>query len=238
MNWADDPEHKAKDVAAVWRAIYDQVEACMSAVTDVRQNEENPCKLEKSIDEGAWAEFANLQLCPPRIRRNEGRIQFWDGNEWIDLPDQGDERFEGDYDPPFPDPPPGETGNCLAAENITALLQQQVTEWSTALNAGAIALGIVTIITGVLSAFFIPWLTVAILGFATTLIGIGATGLDEAFTSEVYDRFKCIINCNASSDGSITVAQYDDIIEEVQAESGTAWDLIEVAELLRKCWAE
>jgi len=228
MNWQDDTEHTAKDVAAVWRTIYEEVEACIMAVTDVRQNEELPCILEKQIDEGEYVEFANLQLCPPRIRTNEGKLQWWDGTQWVDVPGEGDERFEGEYDPPFPDPPTGETGNCLAAENLTALLQQQVTEWSTALNAGAIALGIVTIITGVLTAFFIPWATVAVLGFATTLIGLGASGIDAAFTSTVYDRFKCIINCHAASDGSITVAEYDEIIEEIQAESGVAWDLIEV----------
>lgn len=227
VNWADDPEHTAKDVANVWKQIYDEVEACLMAVTDVRQNEESPCILEKQIDGGDYVEFANLQLCPPRLRTNEGRMQFWDGTQWLDLPGEGDERYDGEAEPPWPDPPVGELGNCLAAENLTALLAQQVGEWSTALTAGAIALGIVTIITGVLSAFFIPWATVAILGFATTLVGMGATGIDETFTEAVYERFKCIIYCRASSDGSITLEQYEAIIDDIQAESGTAWDLIE-----------
>lgn len=228
-SWQKDGTTNARDCANTWRAALDAGwEACQVALTDVRQNEESPCILEKQVDGGAWEEFADLQLCPPRLRRNEGRIQWFDGEGWVDLPEQGDEKEDGTYDPPFPDPPPGEEGNCLAAENLTALLQSQVNEWETALTAGAIALGIVTIITGVLSAFFIPYATPAILGFATTLVGLGASGISSAFTSEVYETFKCIIYCNSEPDGSITTSQYDDIIAEIQDESGTAWDLIEI----------
>lgn len=227
VNWQDDPDHKAKDVANVWREIYDEVDACLMAVTDVRQNDETPCILEKKIDDGDWEEFANLQLCPPRIRRLNGVLQFFDGGTWIPLPEgDGDDPMDGVLEPQWTTPPTGQTGNCLAAENITALLQSQVLEWSAALTAGAIALGIATIITGVLSAFFIPPATPAILSFGTVLIGIGASGLESAFTTEVYDRFKCIVNCHAESDGSITVDDYDAIIADIEAETGTAWELI------------
>jgi hypothetical protein len=233
-NWQRTDDKRGKAVAERWRLIFWEVmnggglEGCATMLTDVRQNETDPCKLEKQIDEGAYIEFADLQKCPPRMRMNEGRMQWFDGENWVDLPGQGEESEDGTAPPPFPDPPPGEEGNCLAAENLTALLQSQVNEWITALTAGAIALGIVTIITGVLSAFFIPYATPAILGFATTLLGIGYEALETAFTSEVYDRFKCIIYCNASPDGSITLDQYEDIQSEVDAETGTAWDLISV----------
>lgn len=228
-SWQKDGTTNARDAANAWKeALLTGIEACMSAVTDVRQNEETPCILEKQIDGGAWVEFADLQLCQPRIRKRGGTIQWFDGTNWVDMPDDGDDPMDGTIDPQWTDPPAGETGNCLAAENITALLQQQVTEWASALTAGAIALGIVTIITGVLTAFFVPFATPAILGFATTIIGIGASGLSSAFTTEVYDRFKCIVYLNAETDGSITVADYESIIDDVQSESGTAWDLIEV----------
>lgn len=224
--WQDDPDHKAKDVAAVWRSIVDDVEACIVALTDVRQNEENPCELEKQVDGGEWEQFANLQLCPPRIRSNEGKLQFFDGTNWIDLPGEGDEKFDGEADPPWPDPPPGEDGNCLAAENLVALLAQQVGEWENGLEAGVIAMAIVTGITGILTAFFIPFLTPAILAFATSLIALGAAGLTAAFTEEVYDTFKCIIACNANADGSITLDQYNNILDEIDLQSGDAWPFI------------
>jgi len=233
FNWESTTDKRATLVATRWRQmfweaheIYGQGGDC-PVPFDVRQNDENACSLEKTEDGETWIEFADLQLCPPHIRRNEGKLQWWNGTSWVDLPEQGDEKFDGEADPPFPDPPPGEDGACLAAENLTALLTQQVVDWTAALTAGAIALGIVTIITGVLSAFFIPFATPAILGFATTIIGIGATGLENAFTEEVYDRFKCILNCHVSSDGAWTTEEYNDALDEIEAETGVAWDLIE-----------
>ena len=41
---------------------------------DVRQNDEAPCTLEKTADGETWEPWANLQLCPPKIKAVAGRL--------------------------------------------------------------------------------------------------------------------------------------------------------------------
>jgi hypothetical protein len=57
------------------------------------------------------------------------------------------------------------------------------------------------------------------------------TGHDDfvaAFTSTVWDDFKCILYCNSSSDGSYSQGEFDEILSEVQAKTGLAWDFFEL----------
>jgi len=228
--WQDDPDHTAKDVALVWRSIVDEVDNCLMAVTDVRQNEESPCILEKQIDGGGYVEFADLQKCPPILRRNGSLIQgSTDGGLTFFTFPEANETIEGTDEPAWPDPPPGETGNCLAAENITAMLAQEVSEWINTLNAGALALGIITVVMGALAIVItLGTATPAIVGIATVIVGTGASGLSTAFTEAVYDQFKCMISCRISSDGSVNVEQFNNILSDVDDQTGTAWTLIEL----------
>jgi len=80
--------------------------ACEGGMFDVRQNTETPCKLEKSTDGGAtWVEFADLQKCPPRLRRNPetGEIEYTvDGETWEPI-ETGPYTGE-DAPPSFPEP--------------------------------------------------------------------------------------------------------------------------------------
>lgn len=76
--WGDDSSHTALQVAAVWDAIYDKLQAglCdsssgLSAGADegveqmIRQNPTNPCLLETSINGTDWCAFADLSKCVP-----------------------------------------------------------------------------------------------------------------------------------------------------------------------------
>lgn len=228
ISWQDDPEHKAKEVGEVLAPLIADMETCEENMLDVRQNPTLPCILEKRPGSGDWEQFANLQLCPPKMRLSDGHLQWWDGSQWVDQPGSGDERFDGETTPPWPAPPAGETGNCLTAENVSALLKTQVDQWIELLAISAAVMTFVLVITGILTAFFIPPATPAIIGFIDILIGLGEAGLSGAFTSDVYDRFKCIISCHSQDDGSITTDDYEAIVNDVQHESGTAWDIIEI----------
>lgn len=69
------------------------VDVCEEPQLQVRQNPALPCKLEYSADAGVtWIEFADLQLCPPLIRKTaQGQIEiFYDngtGFGWYEVDD-------------------------------------------------------------------------------------------------------------------------------------------------------
>jgi len=75
-NWARDSAHTARDVAAVWLEIFNNLERCISAAPGVgfagaggddelmlRQNPDNPCELQNSVDGVTWCTWADLSLC-------------------------------------------------------------------------------------------------------------------------------------------------------------------------------
>lgn len=73
--WSDDTAHTAREVALVWRDVYNNMKSCAdilprgSAGADegveqlIRQNPDNPCLLETSINGTDWCAFADLSLC-------------------------------------------------------------------------------------------------------------------------------------------------------------------------------
>jgi len=74
-SWADDPAHTAKLVAAVWMDIFDNLKRCPPPPSIggadegveqlIRQNPDNPCLLETSINGTDWCVFADLSKCAP-----------------------------------------------------------------------------------------------------------------------------------------------------------------------------
>lgn len=75
--WGNDTAHTARDVAAVWRKIFDalhrdncecstpQAGADEGVEQMIRQNPTNPCLLETSINGTDWCVFADLSKCVP-----------------------------------------------------------------------------------------------------------------------------------------------------------------------------
>lgn len=73
--WADDPTHKARLVALVWREIVENLQQCQSSPPSIsigadtgvefmiRQNPDNPCILESSLDGITWCQWADLSKC-------------------------------------------------------------------------------------------------------------------------------------------------------------------------------
>jgi hypothetical protein len=228
-NWANDSAHTAKDVAAVWDEIYQEVSDCIMGLMDVRQNTELPCKLEKTEDGETWEEFADLQLCPPRLRQSKGKLQWFDGSAWVDLPNGGDERYDGEATPQWTDPPEGESGACLAAENIVASYVTMLTQVKSGLEAVLTITGIVDIVAGYIGTqtLFPPALFTLNISIAVgSLAALGIGAIDEFLDSDDIDTLKCIINCNASSDGAFTADEFETIQDEVDEQISEAQKLV------------
>jgi len=223
--WQDDPDHKAKDVALVWRAIVDDLiqQDCEAAVFDVRQNTEEPCELDKSSDGGAtWAPFADLTLCPPLLRYDGGILQIRRGGTWVPADGGGgyDERYDGTYDPPWPSGsvPPGQSGNCLAAENIVSFLETSLTQVKQGLDIGtpvSTSMGIVAGTIGFLGLISAGVFAAVGLIIAGLLAALGSAGINDILTDGTLDTLKCILFCHLELDGSCTAAEFNDIYDQV-----------------------
>jgi len=214
--WADDASHTAKDVALVWRAVIDEMDDCSMFLQDVRQDTpDDPCILEKKIGD-EWTPFANLQLCPPRIRTSQGQTQWWDGTSWQPLPGGGDEREDGGSEPPWPTPPSGESGNCLAGENIAAVFDTTMEQLRAGVIAGEAGLVLAVTVTGILS-IFIPGALFAVIAnsIGLAIAAGGLTLLDDCVDTSNLDALKCAVFCHAESDGSITSSEFNAIYAEL-----------------------
>jgi len=86
--WGDDAAHTALEVGAVWREIFDRLIAgnCIipakpgSAGADgddfmIRQNPDNPCLLESSLDGVEWCVFADISKCVTSSQPGAGSPQ-------------------------------------------------------------------------------------------------------------------------------------------------------------------
>lgn len=211
-NWGNDTAHTAKDVAAVWRAIIDTMDwGC--TMFDVRQNEDLPCHLDKSIDGGTtWEQWADLQKCPPKIRTNKGALQFWDGAAWVALPGSGDERQDGTYTPPWPTGtvPSGQSAQCLSAENILSVYSTTLTKMRADIAAAKLAVEVSAGITFMLGVFIEPALISTIaLALAGLALSAGTSVLDTLLGSTPLDKIRCNLFLHAGADGSFTASAYN-----------------------------
>lgn len=191
----------------------DPPEGTLDTTLDVRQSTELPCVLEKqALPDGDWVQFANLQLCAPRIRMSRGIMEFYDGSTWQTLEDGGDERQDGESDPQWETPPEGESGNCLAAENITAVFATTMEQTRAGLIAGQAALVVTVTVTGIMSVFM-PAAIISVFAnsIALALVSGGITFLDSIVDTDNANALKCAIFCYANGDGSVTASQFNKI---------------------------
>lgn len=178
---------------------------------DIRQDPERMCIIQKTVDGETWVDAVDMTKCPVRVRINRGIVQWYDPvtDGWQDT-DGGDEREDGDAPPPWPDPPVGENGDCLAAENIAAVYQTGLTEIHAGLVLGRDVVAITAGLTGIMGVF-IPAAIVSTVALAMTSIAVqaGVTAV-EAMLTHVQD-LKCSVYCNIQPDGSVTAENFTQI---------------------------
>lgn len=77
-SWANDESHTAREVSAVWFSIFNNLKKCGNDAETgfagagggdddpmIRQNPDNPCELQNSVDGVTWCTWADLSLCVP-----------------------------------------------------------------------------------------------------------------------------------------------------------------------------
>lgn len=215
-NWEKDNQGSAKRVADKFKDILIESLSfgeCTMPLIDVRQNTELPCILEKTTDGSNWSQFANLTLCPPRIRTDRGKLQWFNESAglWQDVNTEDDERTTGSYDAPWPIVPSGQDAKCLSAENIMAVYSTTFTKIRAGLVASDGAVAIASIVTLGLS-IFIPQALIATAALALVGEGIklGESGVADLVDTAAIDNIKCGLFCSMSPDGTLTATAYNE----------------------------
>jgi hypothetical protein len=165
-----------------------------------------------------WEEIFRVveeSLCDCGLRNGPGGIEQFDHNSstWIPIQGnsaQGDPRTDGTVTPPWVTPPIGQTGNCLAAANITESFRSSMLQTVGILgDLGGFATLLVSIEAFLALALpLIGEVIVIATEMAAGAIDAGAIEMAAAFSGSgvepIYAALKCSINCFVESDGTVT----------------------------------
>jgi hypothetical protein len=123
-----------------------------------------------------------------------------------------DPRTEGTVDPPWPPEkvPEGQTGNCLAAANLTAHFRASMQQLLDSLEAGALFSSALVGLEALL-ALALPIIGEVIViatEMAASAIDLGATEFAVDFfpvdADDLYHILQCVLECNITTDGVVT----------------------------------
>jgi len=162
--------------------------------------------------------LATSEVSSPDFRTEDGVVQqTGDGGiTWVDSP-ANDVRHADAWRLP---PVVADDPKCQAAANMTRFLVNWFEELLPILSAAGSAwalLSTLILLFVVLGPFA---LVIIMLDVAATLLGIGATAIGSAFTTEVFDQLTCIFFDNIGGDGQVSAEQLESINDDVDAQIG------------------
>lgn len=187
---------------------------------DVRQNESSPCILEKTEDGSNWTQWANLRLCPPRLRYRGTVIELQnDQDEWIPLestPPSG----TGDVFPPAPPRVESDADQrrCLASANAANTIK--LMHFSVVENYQDNFLAVTaTAVVSILAAVIFPPSVPLALGALTTAAGATTLGtlVFGDFTADIESELTCILYENASDNNGVITFDFPAVQSAVAA---------------------
>lgn len=158
---------------------------------------------------------------PSKIRFNTetGVIQTSPdgGVTWIDNP-QADPRYGMSYKKP---PLGTGTAQCDSAANRVKWLHDFIDSLIASLNTAGDALIIANIALGFYELLFAEAgvLVDLLIELGSIVVGVGASALDAAFTSEVYDALLCLFFCDSLPDGSYDDTNFNQLVSDIDTSS-------------------
>jgi len=242
---------KAKDAAALWKTAYDMSRESYECaegdcgIMDARQSETVPCVLEKQIDcDGEWSEFADLRLCVPKMRIMGGVLQQdTTGNgDWVDTTDVPyNPSTDAEAPAPWPDPPVGETGECLSAANVAAYIDFVCYSLAGAMVDGLTFFQTLAVATTAVSALINLIPLAALTALITALYELVIDDWEDVRDFAIITKLTELLKCKYSSNGSMSESQWLALIDETNdwraglsdADQRAKWQL---AILLMQLW--
>lgn len=162
--------------------------------------------------------LSSTEISNPDFRIEDDVVQqTGDGGvTWVDSP-ANDVRHAPAWRLP---PVVADDQKCQAAANMTRFLVlwfEELLPILSAAGSGWALLSTLILLFVVLGPFA---LVVIMLDVAATLLGIGATAIGAAFTTEVFDQLTCIFYCNIGEDGQVSAEQLASINSDVDDQIG------------------
>lgn len=231
--WERDPTHKAALVAELWRALFQQArnefeleQGC--GLMDVRQNEMDPCQLDKTDDGIEWQAWANLQLCPPQMTVSpDGSIWWWnptaqDGaGGWEPLPLAAGATVTPTVPaiPPYPVGSPeyeDDTAQCIAAANLADAIKAGVRElvdtWIAVENMSVLVIIALGTLAALASGGALIPLAIALIGLSG---GIEVIMLEDDFNAFDWPELRDIIYCRLDRTGSLSENGKNSLLSDI-----------------------
>lgn len=214
---------------------------CEGAMTvfDVRQNEENPCILEKSTDGGeTWTEWADLSLCPPTVMLgSDGKtIIYWcptcgpGGTPgWTELPSPDPE-----YNPAYDDPQtpyddwitPGQDPACVWAANAAEGFKSVYERIGYGLLIGSLTTVIWTeAVFQLFTSKTLPKKARDILALLTGASVYTSEDWNDDLDTFDWQEMIDLLCCFYSDDGTVTQADYEAGQAAMASKTGPLWDM-------------
>lgn len=191
FNWQRNEEKTGKILAQYWREIFNNIDwsdmSCCCPETPPVQYKYIGTVLYRSTDGGVTFEPA-----PDYDYRNTS-------TQW---------------------PKPSEIGvpstKCQAADSVVQTFRDQITQQITEdMGASAILGVIAAALLLFLSAGTTAAISAQVVAVVAAILGAGVTAWQAAFTTEVWDNFRCLIYNNMDSDESITQEGLDTLYEQL-----------------------
>lgn len=191
FNWMRDPEKKGKEVAQVWKKLFNEIDwsdmSCCCPETPPVQYKYIGTVLYRSTDGGTTFEPA-----PEYDYRNTS-------TQW---------------------PKPSEIGvpstKCQAADSVVQTFRDQINQQITEDMGATAILGVIAaVLLLFLSAGTSAAISAQVVAVVAAILGAGVTTWQAAFTTEVWDQFRCLIYNNMSDDESIDQTGLDDLYSQL-----------------------
>jgi hypothetical protein len=134
------------------------------------------------------------------------------GTTWVNAP-ESDPRTNPAYILPLPTPYEGI--QCDVAARMVAQLQDTLTIFISAGDVAQFATEVMAVFSATVPV--IGWFVGLILLIGNTLVDIGQSNIEDAFTSDVYEAARCIFECRIEADGTITLANLNRCYDDIEA---------------------
>lgn len=136
------------------------------------------------------------------------------GETWVDAPLE-DPRRRVVYRPQYP-VPGEESPKCEWADSVVNVVKEQ---FIFQLASGATVRDIIAALGGVLTLVFglaaVAEILIGLAAIPAIVFAFGVIAMQEAFTSDVWDRFRCNIYCHMDANGLGTQGQIDGIYSQI-----------------------